>query len=236
VWLYRPPPTVRARATLPRVSVLIPARNEARHIGAALDAVLASTHPRIEVLVLDDGSTDATAAIVRMRAARDARVRLIAGAPLPAGWCGKPFACAELARRAGGELLLFVDADVRLAPDAVERLAAALVDGGASLVSGVSPPLVRSFCERRLVPWLAFAQLAYLPLAAMRRWRSPAFGAACGQVVIAERDAYRRSGGHAAIAASRHDGLTLARRFRAAGFATDLVDLTAVATCRMYED
>src|SRR5690606_29964339 len=88
------------------VSVLIPARNEERHIGAAIESVLADGPPDLEVIVLDDGSDDGTAPIVREAALRDSRVSLRHGLPVPQGFCGKPFACLQLAQAAKGGVLV----------------------------------------------------------------------------------------------------------------------------------
>ena len=106
------------------VSVLIPARNEQSNIRATLEAVLANREGPFEIIVLDDHSTDRTAAIVGEFAQRDARVRLETAPPLPAGWCGKQHACHALAKLARRPLLVFMDADVRLSPDALARMAA----------------------------------------------------------------------------------------------------------------
>ncbi|HSP26507.1 MAG TPA: glycosyltransferase, partial [Saliniramus sp.] len=106
------------------VSILIPARNEEANIGAAIAAALASTNVDVEVVVMDDGSTDRTPEIVAGFAVRDPRVRLEHAPPLPEGWTGKVHACQKLADAAGGTHLLFVDADVRLAPQAAARLTA----------------------------------------------------------------------------------------------------------------
>ncbi|HEX8280763.1 MAG TPA: glycosyltransferase family 2 protein, partial [Chthoniobacterales bacterium] len=111
------------------VSILIPARDEEANIGAALSAALANA--RAEVVVLDDGSSDRTYEIAAEIAAREPRLRVIRGEPLPRGWAGKNFACAQLAAVAMHPVLLFVDADVRLAPDAAKRLVSALTETGA---------------------------------------------------------------------------------------------------------
>lgn len=221
-------------ASDPEVSVLIPARDEAENIGAALEAVLASEGIPFEVLVLDDQSSDDTAAIVAARAARDPRVRLLRGAGLPGGWCGKQYACAQLAAAARGRELLFVDADVRLAADAVRRLVEARRRRGAALLSGVPRQLTGSLLEALVIPMIHVVLLGYLPFAGLRWTRRPAFAAACGQLVLVAADAYRTSGGHAAIRASWHDGLALPRSLRSCGYATDLVDVTGLASCRMY--
>ena len=117
------------------VSVLVPARDEEGRIGACLDAVLASRGVRLEVLVLDDGSADATAVVVGGRAAQDPRVRLLAGTPPPPGWLGKPHACAQLAEAAQGSVLVFLDADVVVSPDGVAAAAALLRGAQLDLVS-----------------------------------------------------------------------------------------------------
>jgi hypothetical protein len=216
--------------------VLIPARNEEAAIGAAVEAALASGGMGLEVLVLDDGSSDRTAEIVAGLAARDPRVRLETAPPLAPGWCGKQHACATLARLARHPVLVFVDADVRLAPDGLARATAFLKTSGAGLVSGVPRQETGTFLERLLIPLIHFILLGFLPIARMRRSPHPAYGAGCGQLFLARRDDYERAGGHAAIRASLHDGIGLPRAFRRAGIATDLFDATEVAVCRMYHN
>lgn len=228
----REPPQPRRRH---RVSVLIPARDEASNIGAALDAVLANTDVDLEVVVLDDHSTDATAEIVAGRAATDPRVRLISGNPLPPGWSGKQFACSQLAAAARHDVLVFVDADVRLSADSVGRMAEFVERRDLGLASGFPRQITGTWSERLIVPLIHVVLLGYLPMAGMRWTRHPGFAAACGQLIVARRDAYLASGGHDAIRASRHDGVTLPRAFRRAGFKTDLFDATELATCRMYQ-
>ncbi|AWN49223.1 glycosyl transferase [Methylobacterium terrae] len=218
------------------VSILIPARNEAGNIGPTLAAALASTGIPIEVIVADDHSTDGTAAIVAQAAAGDPRLRLIPVPPLPPGWTGKNHACHVLAEEATGRHLLFIDADVRLAPDGAASLVAAAEAAGAALVSGVPRQVTGSVGERLTVPMINFLLLGYLPIPLMRRLRDPALGAACGQLVLVQADAYRRVGGHAAIRGSLHDGVRLPRVFRRAGLTTDLVAASDLATCRMYAD
>jgi len=224
-----PPSTTN---TASEISILFPARDEEANIAAAVAAAL--TNAEAEVLVLDDGSTDRTYEIVSAIAAREPRLRVLRGGPLPPGWVGKNFACAQLAAAASRPQLLFVDADVQLTPDAATRLAAALPQAGAHLISGVPRQEVGTFSEKLLVPLIHFLLLGFLPIARMRRSAHPAYGSACGQLIMVDRAAYEQSGGHGAICDSVHDGLTLPKQFRASGFRTDLVDVTELATCRMY--
>src|SRR6185437_14783611 len=118
----------------PLVSVIIPARNEARNIERCVRSVLASTYPSLEVIVVDDHSTDATGSIARAMAAHDSRLVVIDAPDLPAGWFGKQWACATGARAARGQLLVFTDADTRHAPDLLSRAVNALRDRDASLL------------------------------------------------------------------------------------------------------
>jgi hypothetical protein len=218
------------------VSVLIPARNEERVIAASLTSLLASRGVEIEVVVLDDASTDRTAEIVRSFAENDTRVRLRTAAPLPRGWNGKQYACYALAATARSDILCFLDADVRLAPEALASMTAFLRRSGSDLVSGFPRQETETPLECLLLPLIHFVLLSYLPLAGMRTMPAPGFAAGCGQFLMARRDAYRKSGGHAEIRTTMHDGLLLPQLFRRNGLRTDIADLTHLATCRMYHN
>ena len=227
--------TPEAEARAPGlISILIPARNEEANIEATLRAALASAGTAIEILVGDDHSTDRTAAIVRGLAAEDPRLRLVCVPSLPEGWTGKNHACAHLAGAARGEHLLFIDADVRLEPNAAAGLAAHARRSGAALVSGVPRQRMPTLGERLTVPMINFLLVGFLPVAMMRASARPALGAACGQLVLILRAVYAETGGHAAIRTSLHDGVHLPRLLRAKGHRTDLVAGQALATCRMY--
>ncbi len=216
----------------PAISVLIPARNEEANIADACAAILASRGVTLELVVLDDASTDGTPAI--LAAIADPRLRVAAAPPLAPGWSGKQHACDALGHLAQHELIVFVDADVRLAPDALARMAGFMLAHDAGLASGFPRQVVVTWSERLLLPLIHFLLMGFLPMALMQQRRDPGLGAGCGQLFIARRAAYRDAGGHAAIRASLHDGLTLPRAFRRAGHLTLLFDATGFATCRMY--
>jgi glycosyltransferase involved in cell wall biosynthesis len=218
------------------VSVLIPARNEERVIAASIESLRASRGIEIEVIVLDDGSTDRTAEIVRNIAARDARVHLQSSPPLPGGWNGKQHACYTLAQMARSSVLCFLDADVRLAPEALAEMSGFLSSTGSDLVSGFPRQETETPLEWLLLPLIHFVLLSYLPLAAMRVSTAPGFAVGCGQFLMMRREAYRKAGGHAAIRTTMHDGLLLPQLFRRHGLRTDIADLTHLATCRMYRN
>lgn len=222
-------------STSEAISVLIPARNEEAGIAASVNAVLANSHPHFEIIVLDDNSTDRTGAIVSEIARGDARVKLATSQELPAGWNGKQFACWQLAQLANFDRLLFLDADVRLSPDALVRINAEFEQAQVALLSGFPRQITASLSERMLIPMMHFVLLGYLPLDQMRGSTKPEFGAGCGQMFLADRAAYFACGGHETIRASRHDGLQLPRSFRRSGYATDLFDASDIAQVRMYD-
>ncbi|WP_431283361.1 glycosyltransferase [Humitalea sp. 24SJ18S-53] len=217
------------------VSVLIPARDEAANIAACLHAALASQDVAVEVLVMDDGSTDATPEVVHAIAAIDPRVRLLSSPALPPGWTGKVHACARLAEAAAGTHLLFIDADVRLAPQAAAAMAAHALRQNLGMVTGVPRQAIGTLGEGVTVPLINYLLVGYLPGGGRAFTRHPALAAACGQLVLVERRAYDAAGGHAAVRGVLHDGLALARRMRTQGMRTEVVRAAPLATCSMYD-
>jgi glycosyltransferase involved in cell wall biosynthesis len=232
--LYREPPSMPPSQVRPKISVLIPARNEEASIGAAVESVLRSQGVDLELLVLDDASTDRTAKIVEAIAARDSRVRLEHSSQLPWGWNGKQYACSRLARHARYEVLCYLDADVRVSPAALGRMHAFMERSKSDLVSGFPRQETKTALEWLLLPLIHFVLLGFLPLAGMRLFQASGFAAGCGQFMMVRRKGYESTGGHAAIRSTMHDGLLLPKAFRKNGLRTDLADLTEQATCRMY--
>jgi len=219
------------------VSVLLPVRDEAHRVETCLRALLAQTGVgRLEILVLDDGSADGTAEVVRRVAAGDERVAVLAGRPLPPGWLGKPHACQQLAEVAdpGSAVLVFVDADVVLAPHAVAATVDLLDAAGLDLVSPYPRQLAGSAAERLVQPLLQWSWLTFLPLRLAERPGHPSLSAANGQLLAVRRSAYRRAGGHAAVRTEVLDDVALLRAVKRAGGRGGIADGTGLASCRMY--
>ena len=219
----------------PLVTVVIPARDEARNIDACLRAVLSTTWPNLEVLVVDDHSAVGPGARARGVAATDARVRVIEAPDLPDGWFGKQWACHTGARAAAGAVLCFTDADTRHGPELLTRSVNAQRERGAHLFTVAGRQEMRSFWEKVVQP-VVFALLLsrYGGLEAMSRSTNPRNKIANGQFLLITREAYDRSGGHAAVRDHVAEDLLLAQRFTAEGMRAHMVLGPDHLSTRMY--
>ncbi|MDG4840665.1 glycosyltransferase [Micromonospora sp. WMMD967] len=236
-WLRRP--TDRPDEVDEPVAVLLPLRDEAARVTPCLRALLAQRGvPGLRVVVLDDGSTDGTADVVRAVAGDDPRVTLLTGVSPPPGWLGKPHACWQLATRADPDVtaLVFVDADVVLAPHAVAAAVTELRAARATLLSPYPRIVVATAADRLVQPLLQWLWLTFLPLRAMERSSRPSLAAAGGQFLVLDRAGYTAAGGHAAVADKILEDVELARAVKRAGGRIALADGSRLATCRMYDD
>jgi chlorobactene glucosyltransferase len=218
----------------PSVSLLIPARNEAERLDVTLPRFAALRYPDLEILVLDDESEDATAALVAGFRSRDARIRLIRGSPLPEGWLGKNWACQQLADAARGELLIFCDADVSAEPEAVAATSAEMA-AAVDCLTAMPRHDLGGWTERAVVPMVTqLPVLALLPLPLVRRTRSPALAFGNGQWLAFQADFYRRMGGHAAVRGEVLEDMALARLVKRRGGRLLATVATECLSVRMY--
>jgi chlorobactene glucosyltransferase len=224
-----PPPNA------PLVSIVIPARNEARNIRRCAASALASDYPRLEVIVVDDHSTDDTAAIAGQLAASDPRLRVITPPALPDGWFGKQWACAAGADTARGELLGFMDADTWQAPDLVTRIVNAMRRRGSDLLSVAGMQELGSFWERMIQPQIfAIILQRFGGTELVNGSRSASQKIANGQCIWVRRDAYDALNGHAAVKHEVAEDVALAQHwFRAGRTVTLVLGLSQLST-RMY--
>ena len=227
--------TPHAPADAPLVSVVIPARDERRNIAACVRSVLSSTYPALEVVVVDDHSTDGTAALAREAAAGDPRLRVLESPPLPAGWFGKQWACATGAAAARGELLCFSDADTRHTPDLLARAVNAMRARDAALLSVVGRQELGTFWERLVQPQV-LAVMAGRFGSTERINRSPRAHdkIANGQYLLVRRAAYEAVGGHGGVRGVVSDDLVLAKRLFEAGHRVSIVLGPDQLSTRMY--
>lgn len=226
-----PPPS-----RFPRVSILLPVRNEREVVAHCVRSLLAQDYPDYEVLVLDDGSTDGTGALLAGMGKADSRLRVLQGRPLPEGWLGKHWACQQLAEAAAGELLLFTDADTVHHPQALRAGVAAMLAERADLVSGFLHQRVVTWGERLTVPTVFWCFFSFLPLPLAHRVRLPGLSLTNGQFMLFRRAAYEAVGGHAAVRDNPVDDIALGRRVKAQGLRWCVVDLGGVVSCRMYRN
>lgn len=216
------------------LSVIIPARNEALTIEDVVGSVLATDYHPIELLIVDDRSTDDTAARVARFAAADPRVRLIHGTDLPAGWYGKPWACVQGYAAARGDLLLFIDADTKHEPALFGHAVGALRRERAALLSVLPFQRCVTFWERVIMPQIWFLLgVRFRPSRVNRATRARDV-IANGQFILVTRDAYDAVGTHEAVRSDVAEDLALAQRFFQAGRKVYVAHADDVMETRMY--
>ncbi len=204
-------------ATGPLVSVIVPARDEAANIETCVRSILKTAYRPIEVIVVDDRSSDATGTIVaRLARSPDASglVRLVSGAELPAGWVGKQWALIQGYRVAQGELLLFVDADTRQHPELIPRALRALTQERVDLVSVLSSQDMVTFWERVVQPHVFVALASRVgDLRRVNRTRVVWDAIASGQFILTPRTRYQQAGTHEAVKESVAEDMALAQNY-----------------------
>jgi len=218
----------------PLVSVLIPARDEEENITTCLESLQKQDYPNFEILVLDDNSSDNTATIVSQIANKDDRIRLLSGEPLREGWAGKPFACYQLAKRARGSWLLFVDADTIHAPHMLRSVISQALEFKPSLLSGFPHQLTTSVPQKVAVPVIYFIILSLFPMWWLHRSKEPKPSMAIGQFLLFRREEYWRIGGHEAVKSKILEDVWLGIEVSRHGGRHLAVDLSSVVSCNMY--
>jgi chlorobactene glucosyltransferase len=223
-------------ANPPLVSVILPARNEAHNIVRCVSSILATTYPNLELIVVDDSSTDGTAQIAREVAAGDARVRVITCPPLAEGWFGKQWACATGAKVARGSVLQFTDADTVHAPDLVPRSINAMRARRAQLLSVAGRQEFGGFWERVMQPQIfTILSMRYGGTESVTEATSVSNKIANGQCIFVTHDSYNSIGGHSSVRTSVAEDLMLAQKFFAARKRVVLVLGVNQLSTRMYQ-
>jgi chlorobactene glucosyltransferase len=195
------------------VSVIVPARNESSTIDRLLDSLRRSTYSPVEIIVVDDASTDDTGAIAGRHAEQDGRVRVVRGSPLPEGWYGKSWACVQGYRAARGDLLLFTDADTLHEPSLLSHAVGGLERTGADLATVLTRQELVSFWERAVMPQILTLLLFRYRPARLNRARRRRDVIANGQFILVRREAYESVGTHEVVRDGVAEDLLLAQRF-----------------------
>lgn len=233
-WFFRALP--RRQADTPAcVSILVPARNEVTRLEPLLQSFLAVNDACVlELVVYDDDSTDGTDALVERYAARDARIRLVRGGDLPAGWGGKVHALHRLSQEGRGRYLLFVDADVVLLPGGVARALAALEAEQLDILSLYPQGVFGSWGERVFVPCMVYYFHLLGSQWALRTGGKPPAVAINGQFMMWRKDSYDALGGYESIKTAWLDDMTIGKRAVDAGLSVSYRPGRGAARCRMY--
>lgn len=230
----------------PLISVCVPARNEEVNIERVLSTIRDQSYPNIELLVLDDFSTDATPHIIkRFRQENPETVTVVPPSEKPGGWLGKPWACQQLADHANGQYLLFVDADTALRPDMVQQALNAFSTHNLDMLTVWPEQELGSFWEKTVVPLIYYALVTFLPAVYVHRsprWLpafmggqfATKFAAACGQCIGFTREAYDVTGGHTAVKDEVVEDVALAKRAKENGLTLRMFTGIDSISCRMY--
>ena len=234
-WLEIATPPVEPPAGGPLVSIIVPARNEAKNIRRCVEALLAQDYPAFEVLVLDDRSTDSTPAILTKLSARDSRLVVLMGTELPTGWAGKPHALYQAAKAAGGDWLLFVDADTYLSPNALSASLASARRTGADLYTVMTEQIMGTFWEKTVLPLVMTAlSVGFSP----KKVNDPKTrdAIANGQYILIKRTVYDAIGGHEKLHNQIVEDKAISEQVKWNGYRLIVADGRGVAKTRMYQD
>ena len=223
-----PPPS-----QAPSISVCIPARNEERNIRACVEAMLAQDYPDLEVIVLDDRSTDATPSILADIASSDPRLRPISGSDLPEGWAGKPHALYQASKAARGEWLCFVDADTFVTGEALSACYAKAIETNADMFTIMTFQITGTFWEKVVMPLVMTAlSVGFSPRKVNDPKRKDAI--ANGQFIMIKRSVYDAIGGHESVKDQIVEDKAISEQVKWNGYRLVVADGYAVARTRMY--
>jgi len=230
-------PAASAIRDPPNISVIVPARNEGHNLPRCLDGVLHQDYPadRLNIIVVDDNSTDNTFAIGCSFAAKSRRLRVIECPPLPTHWCGKPHACwiGTQLFRSDDEWICFIDADVQAEPGLITSAVAEARSQQLALLSLLPRQRLGSFAERLVIPCGLFLMAFYQDLETVQSPHSNKVTAS-GQFMLVRRSAYEAVGGHAAVRNAICEDQELALLIKKAGGTVLLRDGKFLLAARMY--
>lgn len=218
------------------ISVLIPARNEEKNISKILDDLLNQTYNNFEIIVLNDNSTDRTGEIVKSYSVNDSRIILINGKKLQDGWLGKNFACYQLAKKAKGELLLFIDADVRLNKYSIESAINLFYEKKVDMLSVFPTQVINHNLSFLITPMMNWILLTFLPLKFVYTSNNKSFVAANGQFILIKKNMYYKIGTHEKVKDKIVEDMELAKNVKINGGKIITALGNKIIFCKMYEN
>jgi cellulose synthase/poly-beta-1,6-N-acetylglucosamine synthase-like glycosyltransferase len=215
-------------------SILVPCRNEVENVSELIATFKRLDHRRYEVIFIDDNSTDGTGDLLRQSIVNYPYMEVISGAPLPDSWMGKPWALSQGLSRVTHDYIVTVDADVRLAPDALSAMDSVLQRTGSDFLSPYPSQRAVTMSERLVQPLLQWTWMSTVPLRIAMRSSRPSLAVANGQFLIVKKSALISVGGFGAIQSSVLDDIDLARALIRGGFSGGVCDGSKIASTRMY--
>lgn len=232
----------------PKISVCIPARNEEKNIANLLESIIIQDYSSFEILVLDDHSTDRTNTIVTdLRHDHPDLIQIFPGKPKPDHWLGKPWACHQLGNKATGELLLYLDADTILEPNALVNIASTFRHFNLDMIAIWPKQILGTFWEKTVIPLIYYALVTLLPAIYVYRdprWMPsfmgkrlrPAFAAANGQCIAFTKECYKRIDGHKAVRNHVVEDVELAKAVKRHNGKLRMFNGVGTVQCRMYRN
>src|SRR4030042_2478897 len=220
----------------PLISVLIPARNEEENIKRCLVSLTKQDYKNIEILVLDDGSLDNTAGVVKKLSEKDHRIKLYSGDLLKKGWLGKSYACWQLSKHAKGDYLIFTDADTLHFPNSISGAVACLLRYNLDALSVFPKEIMVTFHERMMIPFGHYIILSLMPLYLIRKVKSALFCTAIGQFMLFKKEVYEKIGGHKSIKGKILEDMKISKRVKNFGYKFMIFDGRNNVYCRMYKN
>ena len=230
----------------PDVSICIPARNEENSIERCVRSALNQRYPNYHIYVLDDGSTDKTGEILEKLVAESPnQLSVITGKPKPDGWLGKSWACHQLSDAASGDILIFIDADTWLEPEAAAKVVRTMGRDVVDFITLWPSQQLGTFWEKTVIPLVYHGLLTLLPTryvyrvpqwipSFLKKKISPFFAAACGQFMAFKRSAYESIGGHTSVKNEIVEDVELAKNIKRAGLNMKMYHGRQTVSCRMY--
>lgn len=225
---------IKPEELLPLVSVLVPARNEERNIKNCVTSLLRSDYPRLDIIVLDDNSTDRTYDIVKEISRHHTNLRVIKGKKLPSGWNGKNWACHQLAQAARGEWFLFTDADTKHKPQSVTTALAVAQKKKLVFVSCIPRFITKTWSEKLYFPVIHFVFIALFPLKLINSSKDSRLSFAIGPFLFIKRNFYFSWGGYEAIKTEVVDDIAMARKVKENRGKISILDGTKIMDVRFY--
>lgn len=222
-------------SVFPRVSILIPARNEENNIKKCVVSLLRQDYPNFEVLVVNDNSEDNTLALLRELEKEYDNLEVLNGAVLEKGWYGKHWACHQLSQKASGEWILFTDADTHHSPGMLKAVMQSVEKKQTDLLTAIVREETFTIGEKLTVPFIVWSIFSLLPVTIGVMFKLPAFSAVIGQFMLFRRESYEKAGGHQAVRHHAADDVALGRLIIKNRMQWRIYNATSYVSCRMYQ-